>query len=592
MIKKIFNIFKTITILFALFINIKNVYKLDFKNIFNIEIFTLCIMFILFYGIVKKDENKSSISTKLLSFLFSFIFIFGNSYKLANSWKLIFGSILNIIVSIIMFIGYYILFSYTLKKIHIFLDNYKNNNILINNRVLKIFNNHTFLFSLFTILFCWLIYIIAFYPIILSPDPSFQIKQFFGEYTKYMDYIIPIDKNITITNHHPVIHTFLLGICVKLGTIINNDNLGFFLYSIIQILILSSTLSYVIYYMKSIKTNKKIIKITLIIFSLTPVYALYSMSAVKDVIFTSIFILFNILIFDINKNNKFKLKKIFILMILIMLLVLFRNNGIYIVLITLTFMLTNNILRKKILIIILFTLLFNYSYNNILLPNMKISAGSIREVLSIPFQQTARYVKYNYSSLDSGEKEAIDKVLELDTLADRYEEEISDPVKNKFNKNANKNDLKKYFIAWFKGFKKNPETYIESTLNNVYGYFYPNKTRWYVYYNYYNILEENNIDYHYNKLSNLRNILSNYAIIFPYIPILGLIVNIGFNTLILLFMCIYLITKRKNIIFLIPSLTVLMVCIASPVNAYFRYAMPYIFSMPLLISMFLHKIND
>ena len=41
MFKKIINIFKTTTLIFALFINIKNVYISDFKNIFNIEIFTL-----------------------------------------------------------------------------------------------------------------------------------------------------------------------------------------------------------------------------------------------------------------------------------------------------------------------------------------------------------------------------------------------------------------------------------------------------------------------------------------------------------------------------------------------------------------------
>lgn len=600
--KNIINIIKTITILVALFCNIENINKFDFKNMFNVELFTLSIMMIIIYQIIKKDNTKSNISIRLLSVLFSIFFVFGNSYKLQNSWKLIFSNIISVVFSIIIFMGYYYLFSYILKHIYNFLDSYKINNknkkkdckIKIFNKfkkIKKLFYEHPFIFSLCTILIGWLIYIIAFYPAILSPDPSFQIKQFFGIYTKYMDYIIPIDKSVTITNHHPVIHTILLGGCVKLGSLINNTNLGFFLYSIIQILILSTTLAFTIKYMIKINTPKKIVIASLIIYALTPVYGLYSMSAVKDVIFTSLIILFNIFIFDITINkNKLKLKQIIIFIMLMILIVLFRNNGIYVIILTLLYLLIVEENRRKLgVVLIAIMILFNYSYNNIMLPHFKISAGSVREALSIPFQQSARYVKYNYSSLDKDEYDAIDKVLNIETLASRYKPEISDPVKNEFNKNYTSEDLKNYFKAWFKGLTKKPETYIEATLNNIYGYFYPNKTRWYVYYNYYNILNTDGIDYHYNNLGFLRKILSNFAISFPYIPILGMIVNIGFNTLILLFMITYLIYKKRNITFLIPSFVSLLVCIASPVNAYFRYAMPYIFSMPLLISMFLYN---
>ena len=50
-----------------------------------------------------------------------------------------------------------------------------------------------FIFSLIFILLCWLIYLIAFYPGILSPDPSYQILQYFGIDNKYSYYSILID---------------------------------------------------------------------------------------------------------------------------------------------------------------------------------------------------------------------------------------------------------------------------------------------------------------------------------------------------------------------------------------------------------------
>ena len=59
------------------------------------------------------------------------------------------------------------------------------------------------------------------------------------------------------------------------------------------------------------------------------------------------------------------------------------------------------------------------------------------------------------------------------------------------------------------GFLKHPEVYVEATLNNIYGYFYPGHTRWYIYSNYYSLInDEGVVDYHYNSLQPLRDILA------------------------------------------------------------------------------------
>ena len=583
--KKILNILLSITVLFALFYNIRD----------DIHFTTISLFSIIIFLFINKINIKLNRNIIILSLIFSLIFIFGDSYVQLNNWNLIFGSLLNFGISIIRYIGYFVIFSYIISICYKYLDKFSDNNkdVTIKNKIYNLFVNHPFIFSFIFIIVCWLIYIIAFYPAILSPDPSYQIKQFLGEYTKYMDYIIPIDKSVTITNHHPVIHTLLLGSCVKIGMLIGNDNLGFFIYSIIQILIMSLTLSYTIKYMFKINTPKKYIILCLLIYSLVPAYALYSMSSVKDVLFTCFIILFNLLLFDINKNNdKLNIKKIVIFILIMILVILFRNNGIYVILLSILFLIILNKNRRKLGIIIFISMfIFNFSYTNIVLPYFKISDGSIREVLSIPFQQTARYVKYNSDIISDDEKKAIDKILDYDTLASRYDPDISDDVKNKFNKYATNEDLINYFKAWFKGLMKRPNTYIQATINNTYGYFYPNKTRWYIYHNYYNILDDNGIDYHYNNLSGLRNALSKVANGFREIPVVGSVVNIGFNGLLLIFMLAYLIHNKKNILFLIPSFVSLLVCIASPVNTYFRYAMPYVFSMPLLIALFLYNIK-
>ena len=73
---------------------------------------------------------------------------------------------------------------------------------------------------------------------------------------------------------------------------------------------------------------------------------------------------------------------------------------------------------------------------------------------------------------------------------------------------------------------------------------------------------------------------------------MGLISNIGFNTWMLLIMGVYLITfkKKEYLIVLMPLYVSVLICIASPANTYFRYAMPYIFSNCALIPLLLNSI--
>ena len=186
----------------------------------------LLIMIYLFYKKYKKQSNKV---INVLSVIFTIFMIFGNSYAHYGNSFLVFGNIWLFILAVLMAIGYYSLFKLCIVYIFDYLDKAKISNW--SNKVMDYFKKHPFIVSLIVMLVCWLIYVIAFYPIILSPDPSYQIKQFFGIRTKYADYAVLLDENVVLTNHHPVMHTLLLGGCFKLGTMIGNDNLGLFFTS-------------------------------------------------------------------------------------------------------------------------------------------------------------------------------------------------------------------------------------------------------------------------------------------------------------------------------------------------------------------------
>ena len=510
------------------------------------------------------------------------------SYLYKNMWLILYN--------LIRFIAIYIV----LKRSLIYFENFiKNHEFkLKENKIINLFLKHPFLFSFIAILICWSIYVIAFYPIILSPDPSFQIKQFFNVRTKYADYAILLDNNVFLTNHHPVFHTMILGYSLKLGRFLLNDNFGLFIYSLTQLLVLAFTLSLTIKYLNENNVNKKIAFIVLLLYCFIPMFPLYAMSGVKDTYYTCFIILYVMKLDKIirSKQEKLSYKEMIQLLLIMVTVCLFRNNGIYVLILSFPLIL---IYSKKyfqtLLVIFIGVLTFYGTYTKVLLPSLKITDGSIRETLSIPFQQTARYVKYYDKDLSKNDIKVIDKVLEYETLAKRYNPTISDPVKNEFNKYTTKKELLAYLKVWFKCFFKHPLVYIEATLNNIYGYFSPQSTNWYIYYKYdTRITEDKLVNYHYNNLSSLRLILSSFAQGFPYIPLIGLISNIGFNTWILLGLTTYSIFKKKKeyLIVLSPLLISLLICVASPVNTYFRYAMPFIFIMPFIFTLIVTRLKN
>lgn len=315
------------------------------------------------------------------------------------------------------------------------------------------------------------------------------------------------------------------------------------------------------------------------------------MTPLKDVFFCCFMIIYIIKITEYIDKDQYESLPMIILLILI---ILFRNNGFHILLLSIPFLLLlKRKNRKKLVLHFLLIIVFFFSYHHILLPYFKVTPSSPREVLSVPFQQTARYVSEYEKEVTEKEKEVIDKILGYDTLKYRYNPEKADAVKNKYNPYSTKKQMKKYFEIWFEQFKKHPLTYLEATLNNTYGYYYPFTSDWYIYTKYNKVLKEHQFDYHYNNLNNLRFGLVIYGVIFPFLPIIGLFVNIGFSNWILFFIISYLfyLKKYKNLISFLPSILILFVCLVSPVNTYFRYMLPNIFAMPTMIAIFYNTIK-
>ena len=531
------------------------------------------------------EKNTSRAPFKILSLLFTLLLIFGYSFDTTDSAYLVYGNPSFIIISILKFIGFYPFIYTILNTVYDKLINLKIKDTK-KSKLYEWINRHPFKFSMIVLLIAYLPYIIAYYPAVMGYDPANQIKEVMGIHNRYMDSVVLLDPNVTITNFNPVIHTLLLGNCFKLGVNIGSVNLGLFLYSIIQISFMITVLAYSIKFLKKEGTPNKILLIILAIYAFIPIFPFYSLSTNKDTFFTLFVLLYIIKYYEIFKY-KYSKKNLFEIIIISILLFLSRNNGIYVILLSLPFCLLYKNNRKQILMVLLCVTISYLGYSKIILPYFKITPTSIREVLSIPFQQTAALIQRDEDIIDAKDKETISKILDYETIKKSYDPELADRVKNTFNRNYKQEDLNKYFNIWFKYLIKRPLIYIDATINNMYGYFYPNTVRWYLYCDYNTKLEEAGFDYHFNGLSTMRLILAAYGNAFQYIPLLGLFVNIGFTVWIYMYLVAALIVNKnkKMILLILPALSLILICVASPANAYFRYAMPYIMTLPLVLAL-------
>ena len=226
-------------------------------------------------------------------------------------------------------------------------------------------------------------------------------------------------------------------------------------------------------------------------------------------------------------------------------------------------------------------------------PRTKIPAGSVGEALSVPMQQTARYVRdFGYDVTDD-EKAVINEVLDYDSLAQSYMPELSDGVKQ-YYKNPSKGGLARYMLTWAKMFFKHPVCYFEALHANSHGYYTITKCRAindYYTFNNDTCMQMFEMDVHYlDKSGYLRYAFVQALSAFEKLPLVGLITSIGFMAWLTAVLGVWLARRKaKQTLPIFMGLGIFwLTCIASPVNDCMRYFLPIAGCLPLIFCLALY----
>ncbi len=551
---------------------IASIYELlgayDLKFVFYLVLSAFC------YCLTDKPSgNKVSAgrSSLVLAGFFSLCLLLGQSYHQAGDASFLLGSKTNILKSLLVFLGFTSLLQALLKLAFKALDSHS-----FQSDKEHFFTKHAFGKSFCILLLCYLPFLLLAFPGNLCWDAIGQIEQ--------------VLTGNTYSTHHPLFHTLIMGGFVKIGQeLLHSPELGLFAYMLFQDALLAGALAATIGVLAKRRASFSLLLGMLLLYCITPVYSNMASTALKDIPYSSFVVFYVILLaLFLEKPERLRSRKFLISFFLVQLgVILFRNNGMYVILLagiaSFLFLFRKCNLRERLLC------LFATFGGSILMARLVLAllafachatSGSIGEMMSLPFQQTARYLQLYQNEIEPKERAAIEAVLgNVSSVAASYDPATADPVKAQFNKAATPKQLLVYMGAWFQGFLKHPGSYLDAFFVHIYGWFSPavsNSIRYEADYD--SIIKQGGL------FPNAEKILIFYYR-FASRTLLGFLENTGASVWALFFLTFY---QKKHgqkaaICAGVPLWVSLLICMASPCFfGHARYAFPILFTIAFL----------
>ena len=327
-----------------------------------------------------------------------------------------------------------------------------------------------FIFSAAMIFLGSLPYLMLYWPGLNIFDTHDQLLQFFG-YPSY------IGDGSALSDHHPVFLAVVYAAFMKLGLLLGDANIGQAAYSFFSMLTLALAWAYALCTLYDLGLNKRACLCIAGFVALYPVLALYAFNMCKDVSAAPFVLLYACQMVRLHRTDGEAIRdrrfaaQMFLTALLLMLT---RKPSMYALAFAAVFLILRyRSVRARLAAVTLgAVLLFQVGYSGILLPALHVIPGETREMLSIPFQMTARYLLTYPDDATQEELDAVARVLDQDSIRN-YDPRLSDPVKDTSNPDMTGEDLAAYVKAWLSMGLRHPGVYLDAWLNMIYGYFYP-----------------------------------------------------------------------------------------------------------------------
>lgn len=530
-----------------------------------------------------------------VSFLISLVWLMGAAFGIDNTLKAVTASSGQVVKSICYVLGM-TYFLYELGQLlFCLLERQRLEKRVGRGKLGGLYTRHPFGVSFCAILLCWLPHLAVAYPGYMCNDAWYQLAQYFGV--------------AGFSSHHPPVHTLLLGTLVRLGLKLESGNLGLYLFVLAQALTEAGVFAYTLLLMKRWESPRWLCVGSFCVIVVSPYYIGYVGLVLKDNLYAAMAVLFVaecICIFREGAGCLSEWKHKFLLASSVVGVILFRNNGAYVLYPTFLALAVygwavwwRQGVKKGLVRMAACLLVPALLANGLTIAaaaRYGIKKGSIAEALSLPFQQTARYVAERGDEVTEEEARAIRAVLDYDHLAEKYDPRISDPVKATYHNEATREELLNYFSTWLKMFFKHPGVYASATANQSYYLIYPFTQNATIYSDtvlniwcadatneLLGIAEP-------EGLSGAKTAARGLYIALAAFPVIGLLSHQATYNLLLIALFVFAAYQKKWkwLLASIPLiLSDIIIVLAPVIQGHPRYAFPIIYAMPLLLAYYI-----
>ena len=548
----------------------------------------------------RSNKRRVDIPFVLLSLLFAFSMVFGQMLDSSNSTLTDMLTGISQWIKILLGMTSYAIVGYIVLSL-IDMSEAKSTVTKYDKKIDRLLD-----FTPLILIICWLPFLIATAPGIMMGDTSTQMKQFFGYENGISSSVNLISPDVLITQHHPVIHTLFLGVCMQIGYMLfENYPAGYMLYTVLQFAICIGILSFGMRYLKRRGVSPTVRLIILILMLIIPWFVGTTLLATKDGLFCCAAILFVLSIDNIAHSDDVKPSSIILMAVSALLTSLLRNGVILAVIVTVALVFIARIKRNNqqnkartcvgIASALIGATGIYFLVTSLIFPAFNIAGGSPREMLSLPIQQVSAIVKYDEDDINANEKAAINAVLDYDVLAEDYNPEKADATKNTWSKDATSDDEKRFISTWLGLAMRHPMTAIEATMRNYYGYLYPSDKALGMYNVEWSdeVIENGKLDELFGFTTD-RNVVQKVGTnafdawlnAFEHIPVLSIFSSSATYVWMMVVSLVFAFKRKSSMrhgyIFI---LFVFLIVLIGPCNGtiYYRYILPLMFTLPFMM---------
>ena len=268
------------------------------------------------------------------------------------------------------------------------------------------------------LLIAWLPYALTFVPFGVFSDTNSVIRQAIG------------DK--VLTNHHPVLYTFMWRAVYSIGNLLGPEDLYLKIFSALQYLVAAAVYAYYIFKLRRQNADRIIVLVSALFFAFVPLVPLYVASLWKDTLFCLALFAYTLWMTGvvcghetIYAAGKVPAGHLVSFAVSSLLIIFLRNNGLYIFIassaILLLYLLSKYSPRKLLPLTAVFAgiLVFSLIITGPVYDHFGLNVDEKVETYGIPLQQIA-YIDVTDGRISAQDQAFLDRLIPKESLKEAY----------------------------------------------------------------------------------------------------------------------------------------------------------------------------